>query len=264
MQYDEYAFSMNGRKTIIPLNGERLIPSYRKTDAQILTVNDITAVRQLYQCSNPIVTTKKPATSPAQTLGPIGSSFRLVLTNDLSEKVDLILVDVYDTEKKICTIAPRAKRIQGTIVGAKWIIRRTDGDISLIVGDGQIIASNVNILISELVFASTQKPTTAILNTITTVPVTRTEGPTTTLALNSPYKFNIKNDLEEEVQLYWISNNDSEILYNTLEHLGTVVQTSYVGHNWVLRGSNFYKKFTCGRGKFALSGIYITVSEILN
>lgn len=63
MQYNEYAFTTNGQKTIIPLNGEELIPSYRKTDAQILTSNDVASVKFLYQCSSNQVTTKAPTTS---------------------------------------------------------------------------------------------------------------------------------------------------------------------------------------------------------
>lgn len=63
MQYNEYAFSSNGQKTIIPLNGEKLIPSYSKTDSQILTSNDVASVKYLYQCSSNQVTTKGPTTS---------------------------------------------------------------------------------------------------------------------------------------------------------------------------------------------------------
>ncbi len=51
MQYDEYAFSTNGEKTIIPKQaGVTLIHSAYKTDAQILSSSDIRAIGLLYQC----------------------------------------------------------------------------------------------------------------------------------------------------------------------------------------------------------------------
>jgi hypothetical protein len=59
MHYDEYAFSVNGQKTIIPKQaGIDFIPSYDKTYAQILSDYDVQAIRASYSCSNqPVVTT---------------------------------------------------------------------------------------------------------------------------------------------------------------------------------------------------------------
>ncbi len=52
MHYDETAFSKNGLKTITPLQaGIDLIPSYDKTDAQILSALDVQAIRARYQCT---------------------------------------------------------------------------------------------------------------------------------------------------------------------------------------------------------------------
>ena len=75
MHYTEYAFSVNGQKTIIPKQaGVNLIPSYDKTYDQILTNYDIKAIRASYSCSNgpvatstttkaPVTTTKAPVTT---------------------------------------------------------------------------------------------------------------------------------------------------------------------------------------------------------
>jgi len=51
MHSDDTELSKNGRKTIIPLRaGIVIIPSGNKTDAQILSVYDVQAIRFRYQC----------------------------------------------------------------------------------------------------------------------------------------------------------------------------------------------------------------------
>lgn len=69
MQYGEYAFSFNGQKTIIPKDGSHLIEAYDKTDAQIMTASDISAVRQRYQCTGATTAPTTVATTAATTTG---------------------------------------------------------------------------------------------------------------------------------------------------------------------------------------------------
>lgn len=66
MHYDEFSFSRNGQQTITPLqSGIDLIPSARKTDAQIMTQYDVQAVAARYSCAATAATTA--ATTPATT-----------------------------------------------------------------------------------------------------------------------------------------------------------------------------------------------------
>ncbi len=80
MHYDETAFSKNGLKTITPLQaGIDLIPSYDKTDAQILSALDVQAIRARYQCTGvaptvapTVASTVRPTVAPT-TLAPNSS-----------------------------------------------------------------------------------------------------------------------------------------------------------------------------------------------
>lgn len=68
MHYASYAFSSNGGTTIIPRQaGVTLIAAYDKTDAQIMTASDISALRQRYQCTGATVATTTVATTTAAT-----------------------------------------------------------------------------------------------------------------------------------------------------------------------------------------------------
>lgn len=249
MQYDEYAFSNNGRKTIIPLNGEKLIPQYSKTDAQILTESDISAVRQLYQCSGSIPTTQKPITSITKPAD--GSPFTLRLINNYDGyQVDLYWINYNDEEIKYGIIGYKESRTQPTFVGHKWLLKAGNGkEVTIVIGQGQVTTSDVNVYLLSLFTVTTVAPTTT---------------PMTTLPLHAAFTFNIKNDSDQTINVYWINANGSEVFYVTIQKGGTYKQASYVGHIWAVKGSGFNRQFRCGRGKFLDSDMDINVSDIIN
>jgi len=125
MQYYEYAFSGNGQKTIEPLNGEKLVPVFEKNDAQILTSNDIKAVRELYQCdgSVPGLITSEPEI-PTKPYNEV----QIVFYNDLPMAVQFYWVDYNKNEILYQSINSGMRTSQSTWVGHEWILRNVRGE----------------------------------------------------------------------------------------------------------------------------------------
>lgn len=229
MQYNEYAFSINGQKTIIPKNGETLIAVYDKTDEQILTASDILGIRNLYQCRGTSESTARPPVTPS------GSEYYLNLFNDLTTPTELFWIKSNGEEVLYNTIKSGDKYTQVTFIGHKWIIK-TDPKISFTIGEDPFILVNSNkeIKLSSLI----------------------------SLPNNLSYEFTIINDLENVIKLYW-SNEGEEILYFNINKSQKISQKSYTGHQWVMKSANRPdKKFTLGRGLFINQDLVIKASEI--
>ncbi len=68
MHYASFAFSKNNEPTITPLKpGIELVPSYSKTDEEILSMFDILAIRNRYKCFGSITETTSSTPSPKTT-----------------------------------------------------------------------------------------------------------------------------------------------------------------------------------------------------
>lgn len=149
MQYNEYAFSYNGQRTIVPLNGEKLIPLYEKTDAQILTELDVMAIRDLYQCSGAVHTTNKP-TSTGSTDTPTFSSYSFTLNNNLSVKVELYWVDLNGGEVLYSTVYPGQALTQSSYKTHQWKVKGSGYTRTFTIGDGKFTQQNTYIYLSTL------------------------------------------------------------------------------------------------------------------
>lgn len=123
MHYDEYAFSNNRQKTIVPLqSGIDIIPAYSMTDSQILSNYDIQAIKTSYQCkAGSLVTTTKPSVTTTTT------DFTFKIYNDRLSTFELYWWDVsndklhkYNTVKSGQTITQKAS------VGHEWVLYTTD------------------------------------------------------------------------------------------------------------------------------------------
>ncbi len=68
MHYASYAFSKNTQPTITPLKpGVHLVPSYSRTDEQILSMFDILAIRNRYKCFGSGLATTSSTLAPKTT-----------------------------------------------------------------------------------------------------------------------------------------------------------------------------------------------------
>ena len=229
MQYYEYSFSSNGQKTIVPRNGEKLVPVFEKTDDQILTNYDIQAVKLLYKCSG----------------GQLPDSFVFYLINDLTSEAKLYWLNG-DQEVLYQTIFSRTtSKQQPSHIGHKWLVRTSDNAVmQFTIGEGQFAQSDASIKLSSL------------SNTVASTPAP------ITLAPGSPFQMKLYNDSFETLNLYWVNYNGEEQHHCSLIGKNTLDQATYTGHKWVLKGSFGTKKWTIGEGKFMNSGSQINVSGI--
>ena len=186
MHYNEYAFSNNGQKTIVPLQaGITLVPAFRKTDEQILTATDVLGIKRLYQCNimpttNPIskpVTNPvtKPVTSPLTkpftkpvtdpvtkpvtkpvtnpvTLPTIRPQlFSFILTNDLGKYVRMYWVSYSGRLVYYGTLYPGRSYRQYTYVGHKWKLKiHRQKNKKFEIGKDQFTKSNQRYFISKI------------------------------------------------------------------------------------------------------------------
>lgn len=142
MQYYEYSFSKNGKKTIVPLNGEHLVAVFDKTEAQILTQLDISAVKSLYQCSN----SGGGVTSPPSDF----KSYSFTLNNNLSVTVNLYWIDYSGNELSYGTLYPGQSLGQTTYKSHKWRVRGAGVSKTFTIGKGKFTAQSTYMFLSNL------------------------------------------------------------------------------------------------------------------
>lgn len=146
MQYYEYSFSNNGRKTIIPLDSTiTLVAVYRKSANQILTTNDVLSVKDLYQCAavNPGVT--YPPTNPEpEVILPEGSQFTFILKNNSRRTVSLYWRrNSSERWNWLANVRNRREVTQRTYVGTEFaVVGRAIRTTFFIAGRGDLTSNN--------------------------------------------------------------------------------------------------------------------------
>jgi len=154
MHYDNNAFSKNGQPTIVAINGQRLLATYEKSDAQILSPLDVQAIRAFYSCSSTnVVTNVVNATSatvgptngainatavspiiiiptnatvrPATTMGII-QPFTFTIINRLRFTVRLYWVNFQGQNILYATLARNTQLTQGTYPSHVWLLSSDD------------------------------------------------------------------------------------------------------------------------------------------
>lgn len=146
MQYYEYSFSKNGKRTIVPLNGEHLVPVFSKTEAQILTASDISSVKQLYKCSNSGGGGGGVVTNPPTNF----SSYTFTLNNNLSAKVTVYWVNYSGVEVAYGTIYPGQSFSQSTYKSHQWRVRGTGVSKGFTIGEGKFAGQATYMYLSAL------------------------------------------------------------------------------------------------------------------
>merc|ERR1712122_155100 len=77
------AFSMNGRTVIEAKNGKILESVARRDDDDVMTQNDITAVKAMYSCSSGTVNPVNPSETG------VGQQSTVRIDNDISNQLDI-------------------------------------------------------------------------------------------------------------------------------------------------------------------------------
>lgn len=173
MHYDSYAFSINGRPTIQPLQqGVQLIHSARKTDVQILSALDIQAIRTMYQCNSPNPTTTTKATTrtttatrptTTSTLRPVATSvstlapftpFTFRIFNSDRQRLYLYWVDYSNRARYYGAIHPGWVFAQQSYTTHRWLLVTSDFRYlaRFVIGEGNFLFSNRQVSSSQLNF----------------------------------------------------------------------------------------------------------------
>lgn len=172
MHYDSYAFSINGRPTIQPLQqGVQLIHSARKTDEQILSALDIQAIRTMYQCNSPNPTTTTKATTrttttrptTTSTLRPVATSvstlapftpFTFNIFNSDRQRLYLYWVDYSNRARYYGAINPGWIFAQRSYTSHRWLLVTSDFRYlaRFVIGEGNFLISNRRVSSSQLNF----------------------------------------------------------------------------------------------------------------
>ena len=164
MQYDEYAFSKNGLRTMIPLDGLPLIHAAYKTDDQILTSSDISAVLQQYQCTlltttttTMVTTTIKPIVNTTISMANTTTTqsittYSFQMTNDMSYAVNIYWYSNTNVEVLYYTLQPGSSYIQEAYKSNKWIVRTNTGLLlaTFVIGEGNFTSQKTILKVSEL------------------------------------------------------------------------------------------------------------------
>jgi len=134
MQYENTAFSMNRKPTMIARNGRPLIAAYDKTDAQILTENDIKAIKVFYSCgASPVPSTPKPTVPPVVTTptkpGPPGrQKINFTILNRSAKTIKLFQSDA-NLDTLYANITPGASSVQYGYAGDRWTLRNDQNGV---------------------------------------------------------------------------------------------------------------------------------------
>jgi len=126
MHYGAYSFSINGQSTIVPVDPTVvLLEAYQKTDAQIMTDSDISAVQSFYSCAfpsnvEPLSAETKAAPATAK------SGFTFVIENDLTNYA----IQIYERDGDNLYLRGSVKAgissIIETFVGVEWWVFTSD------------------------------------------------------------------------------------------------------------------------------------------
>jgi hypothetical protein len=129
MQYDNYAFSSNGKQTMVARSGQELISVGYRKDEKILSEYDIKAIKTFYQCDSnqdrdeinvTETTTVTTATSTAS------GSYTFIINNKRTFPVYLYWINYQGQQVYYTVVKPGASYTQQTYLTHKWLL--TSGD----------------------------------------------------------------------------------------------------------------------------------------
>ena len=131
MHYDNYAFSNNGQPTIVAKSGIKLLATYQKTDAQILSSLDVQAIRSFYSCNTVLSTLVATTTVPTSTSGAVATTttvnwFVFTIVNRLTYTLRLYWINFQGVRVLYGTIAPGSSFTQSSWLTHKWILTSND------------------------------------------------------------------------------------------------------------------------------------------
>ena len=235
MQYGEYAFSKNGNKTIVSLDGRTI------TGGEILTQSDVDGVTQQYKCS--------PVTLPIYPPTPITySQYSFTMTNDMTNTVKIYYSN--NAETLYYTLLPGRSYTQTTYKNNAWVVRSDSGVLlnTFIIGEGKFIDQNTSIKVSEIIALTT-----------TLAPVT------TTVPAKTIYRFTMTNDVSYSLKIYLYNYDVIDLLYYTLLPGASYTQSTYNCSKWkVYRDTGvLLNTFIIGEGNFTNQSSTIRVSELI-
>jgi hypothetical protein len=79
------------------------------------------------------------------------------------------------------------------------------------------------------------------------------------------FKFNIENDLDSYVEIYWIDFDGKEIYYSNLRPGSVFSEDSYYGYEWMIKNDKIGAiDFRLGSGFFTTFNPYFKVSQLKN
>jgi len=155
MHYDNYAFSNNGQPTIVAKSGLKLLATYQKTDAQILSSLDVQAIRSFYSCNGVLstlaATTAAPTTTTRSATTTTVNWFVFTIVNRLTYSLRLYWINYQGVRVLYATIAPGSSYTQSSWLTHKWVLTSDDArynkqftigaDSSFLVPNSTFIAS---------------------------------------------------------------------------------------------------------------------------
>ncbi len=242
MQYGEYAFSKNGNKTIVSLDGRTITEPYNKADAQLLTQSDVSAVVQQYKCS-PVVLNITDNTSGY-------SIYSVLMENDILYTVKIYWYSYTNVETLYMTLKPNFYYTQTAYKNNAWVVRSDSGVLlnTFIIGEGKFIDQNTSIKVSEIIALTT-----------TLAPVT------TTVPAKTIYRFTMTNDVSYSLKIYLYNYDVIDLLYYTLLPGASYTQSTYNCSKWkVYRDTGvLLNTFIIGEGNFTNQSSTIRVSELI-
>jgi len=132
MHYTAYAFSINGEPTIVPVDPTVvLLHSSQKTDAQIMTDSDISAVQSFYQCAALNVNTTTTTTTTTTTLTTTTSAQKIAFNFRIKNQYSNYAIQIYERDGDYLYLmgslrAGRTSASIATFVGVEWWVFTSD------------------------------------------------------------------------------------------------------------------------------------------